>query len=134
MGNPVDVEMFSKSGWALQPKDDGAVYTKDGQIIKVLKQHEFDHASMSMSVVVQINDQVHVFVKGSFEAIHKLCNDDSLPPSYMNEAQGLAANGCYTLGVGHRCLGAVDSAAARGMSREEVLTCALLALLSCRRL
>jgi cation-transporting ATPase 13A3/4/5 len=120
VGNPVDVEMFSKSGWALQPKDDGAVYTKDGQIIKVLKQHEFDHASMSMAVVVQINDQVHVFVKGSFEAIHKLCIDESLPANYMDEALGLAANGCYTLGVGHRCLGAIDPATASGMPREEV--------------
>jgi cation-transporting ATPase 13A3/4/5 len=112
--------MFSKSGWALHPKDDGAIYTKDGQIIKVLKQHEFDHASMSMAVVVQIDHQVHVFVKGSFEAIHKLCVDESLPADYMDEALGLAANGCYTLGVGHRCLGAIDPATASRMTREEV--------------
>jgi cation-transporting ATPase 13A3/4/5 len=120
VGNPVDVEMFSKSGWALQPKDDGAVYTKDGQVIKVLKQHEFDHASMSMAVVVQINDQVHIFVKGSFEAIHNLCDAKTLPANYMDEAQGLAANGCYTLGVAHRCLGSIDAAAARAMPRDEV--------------
>jgi cation-transporting ATPase 13A3/4/5 len=122
VGNPVDVEMFSKSGWTLELKDDGAEYKKDGQVIKVLKQHEFDHHSMSMAVVVQINDQIHVFIKGSFEAVHRLCIDESLPAEYMDEAQGLAANGCYTLGVGHRCLGAVDVETARAMPRNEVET------------
>jgi cation-transporting ATPase 13A3/4/5 len=120
VGNPVDVEMFKKSGWSFSAHDDGAIYTKSGTTIKVLKQHEFDHDRMSMAVVVLINEEVHVFVKGSFEAVQKLSNPDSLPADYNEQAQNLAASGCYTLGIAHKNLGKIDPAVARALPRAEV--------------
>jgi len=104
----------------MEDSGSGAVYCRDGQTIKLLKQHSFDHNRMSMAVVVQINDEVHVFVKGSFEAIKKISTTESLPTDYFKKASGLAADGNYTLGIGHRCLGKIDPEEAKALPRDQV--------------
>ena len=71
----------------MEALDDGAVYTRGGRKMKVLKQHEFDHARMSMAVVMLVDDEVHIFVKGSFEAIKRLSAPGSVPADYSETAR-----------------------------------------------
>ena len=63
------------------------------QTIKYLKRFEFDHHSMTQSVIVQHGDEKLVFVKGSPEAISKLCLLSSLPDSFADHARFSARNG-----------------------------------------
>ena len=58
--------------------------------------------------------------QGSFERIGQICQQDSLPGNYMHEAQALALEGCYVLGISMKDLGVIRSEAALVMSRDQV--------------
>ena len=59
-------------------------------------------------------------LQGSFEKIGNICDPASLPDNYMQEAQALALEGCYVLGVSMRTLDVARSEEALRMSRDEV--------------
>ncbi|KAJ2158385.1 hypothetical protein GGF46_003810 [Coemansia sp. RSA 552] len=128
IGNPVDVEQFRASGWAiLDSKYPGSLDTLEapttgGGLVHVLKRFEFEHARQSMSVAVQdaSTGSVHVFVKGSFERIRAISNAASVPSDYDTATAGWAKEGCYVLALAHRNLGTVDMEKVAGMSREEL--------------
>ena len=63
------------------------------ETIKFVKRFEFDHHTMTQSVVVQRGDENIVFVKGSPEAISKLCVPSSLPSDFADHARYCARNG-----------------------------------------
>lgn len=63
------------------------------ETIKYLKRFEFDHHSMTQSVIIQRGDENIVFVKGSPEAISKLCAPSSLPSDFADHARYCARNG-----------------------------------------
>jgi predicted P-type ATPase len=109
VGNEVEVNMFSSTGWSLQQvvdQDHSIVTSPDKTTaLKVLRKYEFDHGRQTMSVIVE--DSVgcrHVFCKGSFEKIEALCTDESIPEGFALTARGHALNGGYVLGFSHRVL------------------------------
>ena len=75
--------------------------------IQYLKRFEFDHHTMTQSVIIQKWDgEKVVFVKGSPEAISKICTSSSLPNDFAEHARYAARNGyvcenrsCYTCSV-----------------------------------
>ena len=75
--------------------------------IQYLKRFEFDHHTMTQSVIIQKWDgEKVVFVKGSPEAISKICTSSSLPNDFAEHARYAARNGyvceirsCYTYSV-----------------------------------
>eukprot|EP00804_Cyclotella_cryptica_P002461 CCRYP_019179-RA/>CCRYP_019179-RA protein AED:0.07 eAED:0.07 QI:2354/1/1/1/0.93/0.75/16/397/909 len=67
--------------------------------IKYLKRFEFDHHSMTQSVIVQRGEEKIVFVKGSPEAISKLCVPSSIPSDFADHARYCARNGIYQLAI-----------------------------------
>lgn len=67
------------------------------ETIQYLKRFEFDHHTMTQSVIIQRGDEKLVFVKGSPEAISKLCIPTSLPGDFDAHARYAARNGVYQL-------------------------------------
>ncbi|KAJ2334300.1 hypothetical protein GGI00_001917, partial [Coemansia sp. RSA 2681] len=137
IGNPVDVEQFRATGWALQPSDEHvdtlvSPFAADGQqrVAHVLKRFEFVHARQSMSVAVQdaATGDVHVFVKGSFERLRHMAAPGSVPADYGAVAARWAREGCYVLALAHKNLGAAKEVAR--LPREHMESgCSLVGLL-----
>ena len=76
VGNHVDVVSFQHTGADLIQNDGAPTLIKmGGQTFKVIKQYEFDSHLQTSSVIVEDSStgKTTVFVKGSPEAIRKLC-------------------------------------------------------------
>ncbi|KAJ1722042.1 hypothetical protein LPJ53_003510 [Coemansia erecta] len=106
VGNPVDVEQFRASGARIEPQSRFVDTIRLGAActLHVVRRFEFAHARASMSVAVQdaATQQLHVFVKGSFERIRAVSQPASLPRDYDAVCAALAREGCYVLAVAHR--------------------------------
>lgn len=64
-----------------------------------LKRFEFDHHRMTQSVIVKHGDETIVYVKGSPEAISKLCVPSTLPSNFHEKARQSARDGIYQLAM-----------------------------------
>jgi len=71
----------------------------EGTTVKYLKRFEFSHHSMTQSVIISHGNKVLVYVKGSPEAIAKLCVPSSLPPNFHEKTRQSARNGIYQLAM-----------------------------------
>ena len=71
----------------------------DGVTYRYLKRFEFDHHRMTQSVVVKHGDETIVYVKGSPEAISKLCVPSSLPSNFTEKTRQSARDGVYQLAM-----------------------------------
>lgn len=71
----------------------------DGVTYRYLKRFEFDHHRMTQSVVVKHGDETIVYVKGSPEAISKLCVSTSLPSNFSEKTRQSARDGVYQLAM-----------------------------------
>jgi len=133
VGNQVEVKMFTAVGWTLietKGDDTPVVKSPTGEKLTIVKRYEFDHARMSMSVIVKDESgDCHSFSKGSYERIHHLCqvgDASTMPPDYLSVAKNHAMNGCYVLGVAYRSLGKLTEEQIKSMTRdasEEGLRC-----------
>ena len=69
--------------------------------VLVLKTFEFDHHSMTMSVLVKLPDgSLVAYCKGAPEKMDAHCTSKSLPDTYMDTVAEHALNGCYVLALG----------------------------------
>ena len=59
-------------------------------------------------------------LKGSFEKIGNICQTASLPEGYIRDAQALALEGCYVLGMSVNRLDISRPEEALGMSRDQL--------------
>jgi magnesium-transporting ATPase (P-type) len=74
-----------------------------GAKLQIVKRFDFSHEVMVQSVIMAGKDgKAHVFVKGSSEAVPKLCKPATLPPSI----RGGGAGECERRGVPDRHGGA----------------------------
>ena len=69
----------------------------DGITYRYLKRFEFDHHRMTQSVIVKYGHETVIFVKGSPEAISKLCVPTSLPSNFSEKTRQSAREGIYQL-------------------------------------
>ena len=130
IGNPVDIEMFSSTGYNIDTSMEeqylDVVTTKNqSETYYVLARHEFLHSRSSMSVIVidKSTGRTHIFVKGSFEKIKACCDPDSIPSDYDKTCENYAKEGCYVLCMAHRDIGVLsheDNMALKGWTRDEV--------------
>jgi magnesium-transporting ATPase (P-type) len=70
-----------------------------GENIRYLKRFEFDHERMTQSVIVRRGEEVITYVKGSPEAISKLCLQSSLPSNFLETSRQSARDGVYQLAM-----------------------------------
>jgi len=115
VGNEVEVKMFGKSGWTLEGS---SVVSKGRQSLTIENRFEFDHHSMTMSVVVRDpQNNVHIFCKGAPERVADLCVD--CPDYHVDVARFHAMQGCYVIGMSHRELGNISSQEVAAMTRDQ---------------
>ena len=122
----VEVQMFTATGWELiEPSTPGAAPAvrppSGGGALRILRRFEFDHARMTMAVVVAGDSSVfnggdggddhggdvgapRAFVKGAYEKMGELCDPATLPSDYLAVARAHALDGCYVLALAHRPL------------------------------
>ena len=103
VGNPVDRTMFDASE-AVWKEARGSVAMRledrNGISIDVLKVFDFDHHRMTQSVIAKKMDgSLVAFVKGSGEAIEKLCREDTLPSDYRTEVDDAHKSGSYVISI-----------------------------------
>ena len=132
VGNQVEVKMFESCGCNLVEEGGKAAVTKNkatGEELTIEKRFEFDHHTMTMSVLVRDSKgDVHVFCKGSPEAIAQLCDPSTITADFEQTYKTDAMEGCYVIGMSTRSLGNVDAKTVAHMERSEVeangsLTC-----------
>ena len=121
VGNQVEVQMFNSSGWSLEERGSTVVVTKGSEKLTIEKRFEFDHHTMTMSVIVRDETgNCHVFCKGAPERVSALCDPSSVPADCDEVAAKHALQGCYVIGMSHRELGNIDANQVAKMNRGEV--------------
>ncbi|KAJ2068532.1 hypothetical protein GGI16_009541, partial [Coemansia sp. S142-1] len=137
IGNPVDIEQFraSKAEIDPAPKYIDAVLTAGGSEkgkLHIVRRFEFVHARASMSVVVldEATEKIHIFIKGSFERVKSVSRAGSVPNNYDSVCANLAREGCYVLAFAHKTLNVADLESIKEFSQDDLeADCDLLGLL-----
>ncbi|CAB9522845.1 Probable cation-transporting ATPase 13A4 [Seminavis robusta] len=102
IGTFIDEVMFNASGASMTSASEGppVVTTHDGKGLKVLKRFEFDHSTMTQSVIIEDETgEVKTYVKGSAESIGRLCTPQSLPREYRTMAENASRDGIYQIAL-----------------------------------
>ncbi|DAZ98290.1 TPA: hypothetical protein N0F65_008876 [Lagenidium giganteum] len=133
VGNEVEVKMFQSTTWKLVEEILADERTGHDEIrtivespdqkyaLEIIKRYEFDNHRMSMSVVVEDlqTRRRFVFCKGSYEKIKDIATSSSLPNDYTLQAEKLAKDGCYVLGVAFKEISGSDTELLH-QSRDEI--------------
>ena len=123
VGNQVEVKMFSSTNFELieQPGQQPLVRNAAGQVLRLMKRFEFDHSTMTMSVIATDDQsgESFVFCKGAPERLCERCVPESVPPEYDTTQAAHATAGCYVLAMAVRRRGVMRPAAIAEMSRED---------------
>lgn len=103
-GNQVDMASFKATGATLRhEKADMVRISFLGIDYAVLKHFEFDCHTATQSVIVEDSKGKRlIFVKGSPEAIKKLCMPTSLPDCYDADSRKVSMSGIYQIAMSYR--------------------------------
>ena len=122
VGNQVEVKMFEGCGWELNDASaQVAVSSKaTGERLVIEKRFEFDHHTMTMSVIVRdpASGTCHVFCKGAPEKIGELCS--TTPASFSSVSSSHAMQGCYVIGMAHANIGNLSEVEVAQLERSVV--------------
>ena len=111
VGLQLEVEILRATGWGLTEPHGAPPLVRgaaaDGsQRVEILRRCEFDHVSMTMSVVARLADgSLRCFCKGAPEALDKRCDPASLPADYAAVAAAHALQGYYVIGLAAKDMG-----------------------------
>lgn len=104
MGNHVDEASFEFSGATLQITESGRTQIDlEGRMYTVLKHFVFDCHRTTQSVIIEDDKGAKfIFVKGSAEAIEKICDPATIPSTYVQTVREASKAGIYQLAVASR--------------------------------
>ncbi len=139
IGNAVDTMMFESTKAKIESV---SVIEYAGAKLQILKRFDFSHEAMVQSVIMRGEEKegkggggggggrARIFVKGSPEAVKKLCQPGTLPPQFDALALSSAKEGVYQLAMAHRdllpeevaALGGLEHVGRGHLEREESLT------------
>jgi predicted P-type ATPase len=121
MGTHVDKAMFEATGAQLvQEQCELPLIVYSSNKYTILKHFEFDNHRMTQSVILQDDHgAIHVFVKGSAEAIYGMCLPSSLPQKFSDSVAQSAKVGIYQISIAFKTLNAT-TVDVREISRDEV--------------
>jgi len=123
VGNQVEVKMFGASKWRLDDSTAQVTVTDPatGQKLSIVKRFEFDHHTMTMSVVVRDQSgECHIFCKGAPEKVGDLCTPASKPADFSSISSQHALQGCYVIGMSTRKLGKMTDLEISQLTRSSV--------------
>ncbi|KUF94224.1 hypothetical protein AM588_10005688 [Phytophthora nicotianae] len=110
-GYALEKDMFRATGYSLEPETSdntvmpgqfaALVASPIGKLFGVVARFPFDAARQRSSVVVEDLDSGnrYVYVKGSPEAIRKICTPNTLPSNYTARARSYAHQGFYVVAL-----------------------------------
>jgi magnesium-transporting ATPase (P-type) len=115
VGNFVDVEMFNATSGKLDPNDPSLVYSSSlvDESILIHRVHPFNPHLGYMSVLVEKDGRLCMFLKGSFESLIQLADPDSVPSNAKEVTEEHSGLGCYCIGLAMKDL--------EGYSLEQVM-------------
>ena len=122
VGNFVDIEMFKSSRARIDGNSNLLIHSPlSSGPLRIIKRYEFNHSHAYMSSICQdsVTNQIHVFVKGSYEKVLGLVNPASVPEDYLEVAKAHSAKGYYVLAVATRKL-SMTAEQAVGFKRDEL--------------
>ena len=131
VGNQVEVNMFASCGAQLKEENGVRIIENWQQTgdtttttkLRIVKTFEFDHARMTMSVVVRTDDgNCVVYCKGAPERVTELCAEASCPADFTEVHRGHSLQGCYVLGAAMKDLGKLSDQQLLGLTRNDVET------------
>jgi predicted P-type ATPase len=96
IGNAVDLNMFAETR-AVISEQGRCIELGGGDKVKVLKKFDFDHHRMTQSVIVEADEKLFAFVKGSGESIKKICVTKTIPADFDRDADRCAREGIYQI-------------------------------------
>lgn len=102
IGTFIDEVMFNASEATMSISRDGPllVTAKDGAILKILKRFEFDHSTMTQSVIVEDESgRIFTFAKGSAESIQRICKSETLPTNFGEISENASREGVYQISL-----------------------------------
>ena len=123
VGLQLEVEILRATGWGLTEPHGAPPLVRgaaaDGsQRVEILRRCEFDHVSMTMSVVARLADGgLRCFCKGAPEALAKRCDPASLPADYAAVAAAHALQGYYVIGLAAKDMGELSDVEMREAPR-----------------
>eukprot|EP00567_Pseudictyota_dubia_P008388 CAMPEP_0197440774 /NCGR_PEP_ID=MMETSP1175-20131217/7191_1 /TAXON_ID=1003142 /ORGANISM="Triceratium dubium, Strain CCMP147" /LENGTH=1386 /DNA_ID=CAMNT_0042970943 /DNA_START=120 /DNA_END=4280 /DNA_ORIENTATION=+ len=124
IGNQVDVTMFQASNAVMDCSNTKSIKItpQDGSPLAVTKRFEFDHNRMTQSVVVTDIEtgRMYAFVKGSAEAMKRLCTKESLPTDFDERAKSSAAAGIYQITLAMREVTQANPDDCASIPRDEI--------------
>lgn len=121
VGDPLEVVMLQSSGWVLEAGCDGCVRVRapTSQLAATqLLSFDFNSEQARMAVAVAVDEggesgpETRLLVKGSPEAVARLCSPDSLPADFDAVLALYASLGYRVLGAAQRTLPPEQAAAA----------------------
>jgi predicted P-type ATPase len=106
VGNPVDRTMFQASGATLSRRGSNLSITdRLNKSVEVVKHFDFDHHTMTQSVILKRGDgSLVAYVKGSGESIKKICVKDSLPDKFDAAVRESARSGVYQIAMASKLI------------------------------
>ncbi|KAG7378117.1 Methyl-CpG-binding domain-containing protein 9 [Phytophthora pseudosyringae] len=110
-GYALEKDMFRATGYSLEPETSentvmsgqfaALIASPIGKLFGVVARFPFDAARQRSSVVVEDLDSGnrYAYVKGSPEAVHKICTPNTLPSNYLARARSYAHQGFYVVAL-----------------------------------
>ncbi len=109
IGDPLDIEMFESTGWALEETGD-KTYVSSGaserqpRKLWIVRRFDFSSRLQRMSVLVHDGNLVRLFAKGSPEKIAELSRPETLPLNFSQILLMYTQRGCRVLALASRDL------------------------------
>lgn len=126
VGLGVEVAMLEATGWQLEERPGAlpsvcapAADTLKAERISILRRFDFDHTTMTMSVIIQRQTDhiTQAFCKGAPEKVGALCTKQSLPANFERVCAEYALKGMYVLALAYK---EIDTEGAHSLKREQV--------------
>ena len=109
VGLQLEVEMLRATGWGLSEPDGAPPCVTPpvgGGRVDILRRCDFDHVSMTMSVVVRMADgALRCYCKGAPEMVAPRCTKGSLPADCAEVAAAHALQGYYVIALASKAPG-----------------------------
>ncbi|XP_007029274.2 PREDICTED: probable manganese-transporting ATPase PDR2 [Theobroma cacao] len=132
VGDPLEKAALKGIDWSYKSDEKAVPKKGSGNAVQIVQRHHFASHLKRMSVVVRVQEEFFVFVKGAPETIQDRLTD--LPPSYVETYKKYTRQGSRVLALAYKSLPDMTVSEARSLERDTVecgLTFAGFAVFNC---
>ena len=102
IGDPLDIELFQKSGYTFPSDNDQLITSKEtGEDVKIIKQNPFNSENRCMDVLIQTESgEKRKLIKGAPEKLASLIKKSKIPKNFYEDVENSTKEGLRVLAVG----------------------------------